>query len=86
MADLRKPEKAKWGNLWDWLKSKIEKYFFYIGGLRIVNIEHLQHIKRVFRQKYNNEEFQGLVPWGIVPLRSLKNITLAFQRCVILDA
>ena len=31
-------EKAKWGNLWDWVKIKrIDTYFFPISGCRIVN-------------------------------------------------
>ena len=35
---LGRQEKAKRGNLWDWLKSKmIDTHFFYIGGYRAVN-------------------------------------------------
>ena len=30
---LGRQEKAKWGNLWDWIKGKmIDTYFFYTGG------------------------------------------------------
>ena len=38
---LRGWEKAN-GNLWDWIKSKVERHIvFYIGGYRVVNNEHL---------------------------------------------
>lgn len=34
---LRRWEKAKWGNLWDWIKVNWrDRYFFYIGGYRTV--------------------------------------------------
>ena len=30
-------EKAKWGNFWDWIKSKMRDiYIFYIGGCKVV--------------------------------------------------
>ena len=33
-------EKAKWGNLWDWIKSNmVDTYFFYIGGQGVVNTQ-----------------------------------------------
>ena len=39
---LGRQEKEKWGNLWDWIKSKmIDMYFFYISGYRIVNSQQL---------------------------------------------
>ena len=34
---LGKQEKAKWGNFWDWIKSKMRDiYIFYIGGCKVV--------------------------------------------------
>lgn len=36
---LRRQEEAKQENLLDWIRSKIDTYFFfYLGGYRIVNI------------------------------------------------
>ena len=36
-------EKAKWGNLWDWIKSKVINTYFFIlvGGYSIVNIQRI---------------------------------------------
>lgn len=42
-GSLRKWEKAKWGDLCDRIQNKEgDTYFFYTGGYRIVNIQHLQ--------------------------------------------
>ena len=38
---LGRYEKAKGGNLWDWIKSKmIDTCFFYVGGYRMLNSQH----------------------------------------------
>ena len=35
-------EKAKWGNFWVWITSKmIDTYFFNVGGYRAVNSQKL---------------------------------------------
>ena len=42
-------EKAKWGNLWEWIKSKmIDTYFFYISGYRIFNSQQFNITMRGF--------------------------------------
>ena len=46
---LGKQEKAKQGNLWDLIKSKmIDTYFFYISGYRIFNSQQFNITMRGF--------------------------------------
>lgn len=40
-------EKQSGGNLQNWIKIKLEKHCFYIGGCRIINNQHLQHVETV---------------------------------------
>ena len=49
---LGRQEERKQGNLWDWIKSKIGRlYFFYRSGYRLVNN---------YQDSSNNEGFCGL--------------------------
>lgn len=79
---LKEWEKAKQGNLLDWIKSKTRgAYFFYTGGYRIVNIYSTQ------RHYVGNKITiwsHGLVP-DVVPSKGLEKITLTFNNYVILD-
>ena len=37
-------EKAKWGNLWGWMKSEmIDTCFFYMSRYRTANVQQLTH-------------------------------------------
>lgn len=58
-------------------------YFVYIGGYRIVNNEHLQHMEMVGKEEDKSERFSGLSSEA-VPSRGVeKKITLTLQRYVI---
>ena len=65
---LRRQKKAKWENLWDWMKgNRRNPHFSYTGGCRRVNNEQLQHMEMVCEGQDNNEGFSGL-PLGCLRL------------------
>lgn len=58
---LRGWKKAKWGSLWDWTTSRMERYtsFTLLGTGQLT-----QRIEMVLGKQGNNEGFCGLLLWG----------------------
>lgn len=85
---LKGQEKAKRANLWDWIKSETERHRLLLHWwLQVLNHSHLQHIEMVCGKQDNNEGFcLGSSAMGCALKGLEKEITLAFQRYVILDA
>lgn len=84
MVDLGGLRKQS-GEISDWMNSKTERHILHLHWwYRIVNI---YGTEMVFRER-DNEGFCGLVLWcsGCALRGPEKEITLAFQGYVILDA